>query len=532
MTPEEIPLPQDPAWETYAPLLDEALAGLGKKAHDAVALRYFRGLNLRDIGTALGISEEAARKRVDRGIVRLRQAMTAKATVPAVAVLTAQLAARGSEAAPAHLVQSIAASAGAAAAKGTFIGAIAQKASHAMTWVKIKFAATIIAAIGVAGAGTGTLVTLAQEGEAPPPKAAAVAPPATVPSAQSEQNGPTLITLHVTDADARDVLQQIARQANVRIALWPDWCWSGTSGSKKYRVTMNLDNIPFWTAIDQLCAATKSRLIVSGSDRRSLSITEGTQRGMDFSGIKYQSGPFTVVANQITHTRTSNLVDGSTDPSDMLSMNVYLDPRFTLLKCASIAVLDLAQDDNGVSMLPANAPLSALFRPPFTDWDCQLHAYLKYPPHPGKRLSRVTGHFDAELVQRTTPLTIDDVAHSIGKGISYEDYTMTLDSYSSINGNGSIRVTISKKRSGSIWGAADDGLEAEKVDDAISLVNGDGETICSMGSGSGDANERHAGVNFMFGRIKEPVKLVWNFPEEIKTETVHFEFKDLPLPQE
>ena len=110
----------------------------------------------------LGISEEAARKRVDRGIVRLRQAMTSKATVPAVAVLATQLATRGSEAAPAHLVQSITATAATATAKGTFVGTIAQKASHAMTLMKIKIAAAIIAAIGVAGAGAGnTWVALA-----------------------------------------------------------------------------------------------------------------------------------------------------------------------------------------------------------------------------------------------------------------------------------------------------------------------------------------------------------------------------------
>ena len=52
MKPEEIPPSQDPMWESYAPLLDEALAGLRQKDRDAVALRFFRGLNLRDVGAA------------------------------------------------------------------------------------------------------------------------------------------------------------------------------------------------------------------------------------------------------------------------------------------------------------------------------------------------------------------------------------------------------------------------------------------------------------------------------------------------
>jgi hypothetical protein len=32
--------------------------------------------------------------------------------------------------------------------------------------------------------------------------------------------------------------------------------------------------------------------------------------------------------------------------------------------------------------------------------------------------------------------------------------------------------------------------------------------------------------------IQQPVKLVWRIPTKLRTDTVQFEFKDLPLPQE
>ena len=62
----------EPDWERLAPFLDQAMQGLGTSDRDAVVLRYFEGRNLRHVGAALGISEEAARKRVTRALEKLR----------------------------------------------------------------------------------------------------------------------------------------------------------------------------------------------------------------------------------------------------------------------------------------------------------------------------------------------------------------------------------------------------------------------------------------------------------------------------
>ena len=52
--------------------LDAALARLRDVDRQAVALRYLQDRSLEDISRALGISEEAARKRIDRAILKLR----------------------------------------------------------------------------------------------------------------------------------------------------------------------------------------------------------------------------------------------------------------------------------------------------------------------------------------------------------------------------------------------------------------------------------------------------------------------------
>ena len=61
-----------PPWTDIAPLLDTALAGLREKDHNAVVLRFFEGKDFKDVGAALGVSENAARKRVAHSLEKLR----------------------------------------------------------------------------------------------------------------------------------------------------------------------------------------------------------------------------------------------------------------------------------------------------------------------------------------------------------------------------------------------------------------------------------------------------------------------------
>jgi RNA polymerase sigma factor (sigma-70 family) len=59
-------------WEGSAARLDNALSQLTEKDRSAVLLRYFEAKTLREVGEALGCTEEAARKRLDRAVEKLR----------------------------------------------------------------------------------------------------------------------------------------------------------------------------------------------------------------------------------------------------------------------------------------------------------------------------------------------------------------------------------------------------------------------------------------------------------------------------
>src|SRR5688500_3785311 len=55
-----------------APILDDAINNLGTQDRQAILLRYFEQRDLRSVGHALGSNEDAARKRVDRALEKLR----------------------------------------------------------------------------------------------------------------------------------------------------------------------------------------------------------------------------------------------------------------------------------------------------------------------------------------------------------------------------------------------------------------------------------------------------------------------------
>src|SRR5882724_3566786 len=58
------------SWEQIAQHLDAALGELSETDRDAVLLRYFRNYDLRTVGATLGISDDAAQKRIGRAVER------------------------------------------------------------------------------------------------------------------------------------------------------------------------------------------------------------------------------------------------------------------------------------------------------------------------------------------------------------------------------------------------------------------------------------------------------------------------------
>jgi hypothetical protein len=119
---------------------------LGQTDRDALVLRFFEGRSLNEVGMALGASEDAAKKRVNRAVEKLRAFFTQRGIVLPAAVLTAAISANSVQAAPVTLaktVTAVASAKGAAASTSTLT--LVKGTLKMMARVKIKFAFGICA---------------------------------------------------------------------------------------------------------------------------------------------------------------------------------------------------------------------------------------------------------------------------------------------------------------------------------------------------------------------------------------------------
>ncbi|HZZ41989.1 MAG TPA: sigma-70 family RNA polymerase sigma factor [Tepidisphaeraceae bacterium] len=139
----------DPAnWDALAPLLDEGMQTLAVSDRDALTLRFMEQKTLRQIGDMLGISEDAAQKRIHRAVERLRAFFHRRGFATAsAATLAVFMANRSLEAAPPALLTHVATTAAAAPA-----AALAKGAVMAMTVHKTA-AVTAIALLLLLGSG-------------------------------------------------------------------------------------------------------------------------------------------------------------------------------------------------------------------------------------------------------------------------------------------------------------------------------------------------------------------------------------------
>ena len=136
----------DATWEQIAPHLDVALGQLNESERDAVMLRYFERKSAREMAEMLGVSDEAAQKRVSRAVERLRQLLAKRGVAVGSSGLVLAVSANAIQAAPAGLAAtfSTAALVGGASAIGATTSLVA------LTPLKMALAGAAVTAAALA----------------------------------------------------------------------------------------------------------------------------------------------------------------------------------------------------------------------------------------------------------------------------------------------------------------------------------------------------------------------------------------------
>jgi hypothetical protein len=131
-------------------VLDEAIGQLAAEDRTAILLRFFERKDFRGVGDALGSSEDAARKRVDRALEKLHVLLKRWGATLSATTLATTLAAEAVTAAPAGLAGT---PASLALAGSAVTGGITATLLKLMALTKLKLG--IISVFAVAAVGTG-----------------------------------------------------------------------------------------------------------------------------------------------------------------------------------------------------------------------------------------------------------------------------------------------------------------------------------------------------------------------------------------
>src|SRR5947208_1509932 len=90
-----------------APVLDDAMAKLGDRDRDAIVLRYFENKTLPEVGAGLGVTEDAARMRVNRALQKLRRFFSKRGVALSLTAIAGALSANAMQSAPSGVASKV-----------------------------------------------------------------------------------------------------------------------------------------------------------------------------------------------------------------------------------------------------------------------------------------------------------------------------------------------------------------------------------------------------------------------------------------
>jgi RNA polymerase sigma factor (sigma-70 family) len=209
-------------WTEIEPLLDEAVESLPPADRSAILLRFFENKSLREVGAALGTSDDAAQKRVSRALDELRAFLLRRGVAISAAGLATNISAHALLTAPAALGSAIGAAIGAASV--TVPAAVLTLAQKALIGAGVAAAVAIVVHQGLSRSSAPSPAVAAQ----PAVNVAATAPETNPPPRAVAATGPRMTPGSTEDfrvALLRQLFTELPAQSlpELRLLAPADW---------------------------------------------------------------------------------------------------------------------------------------------------------------------------------------------------------------------------------------------------------------------------------------------------------------------
>jgi hypothetical protein len=338
---------------------------------------------------------------------------------------------------------------------------------------------------------------------------------------------PKRVTLKVKDQPVNEVVDAIAKQTGYAIQL---------QGNRGARVTMNLDKVTFWEAMDRVCLDTG--LFPQHNDGGPMQLY---QQDQVWPFVSYH-GPFKVMAQSFNYNKQLTLGGLQRNPglnqprseTLQLSFIVQSEPKLPIMQIYLAKVTD-AVDEFGAAMKAptANVHETLYYSGGYRSHNQPGNVTLLWPNKEAKVVKRLRGSIPVTVLAFQRPdIVVDDILKVKNKKFSGSGAELDIAEVKDQNNKTQchIKMTVRNLTPNS----AQDYQWANTVQQRVELFDAKGNKFFPQGMSWENGTPGSVQATFMFGSngaagVGPPARLVYNHWGLLPYQ-VDFEFRDLPLP--
>jgi hypothetical protein len=335
----------------------------------------------------------------------------------------------------------------------------------------------------------------------------------------------TKLTLAANQLPLAEAIAAIQKQTGNRL-LDKREQFGAAEGGPPVTVTVNVQNEPFWPAIDRLLDSARLGVYNYGGEDGLALIPRGADDGPRFGQAVYH-GPFRLEVLQIEALR--NLRQPARK-SLKLQLEVSWEPRLRPI-ALSHPVADLSATDDASKAIPVGQPETVLdVEVPTGTQAAELILPFELPAREAKRIASLRGRIKALVPGRQVQFKFDDLVSGTGKTQSRGGVHVTLDAARKNNAIWEVHMRLHLDE-------ANRALESHRgwVFQNISyLVDGEGKRIEQGGFETTRQTPNEVGIAYLFdlpeGKGLEGLAWVYKTPAAIVEATIEYDIKNIDLP--
>ncbi len=330
----------------------------------------------------------------------------------------------------------------------------------------------------------------------------------------------SLITLQADSLPLSKVLAAIEQQSGNKIIDFRErFGHEVTDPSLK----VDFHETPFWQALDEVLRQAKLTVYFFGEERAVHIVGQGEEALPDPGRVSY-SGPFRFEPTEIVARRNLRQPDAGTL---LLTLSVAWEPRLRPIRLTQPMNEFSGTDENGRPILPSSLR-TTLEVPVGEATSVDLTLPLELPPREVTRIAQLKGRLSAMIPGKIETFTFDKLIKAKNVSQRVAGVRVTLEQVRENNSIWEVRVRVRYDQPG-------EALESHRVwifNNEAYLEDPDGKPIEYNLLETTGQSEQGIGVAYLFALDGPPIghKFVYKTSSTIRTTTVEYEIKDLPLP--